>query len=59
MTSTSNTVCRHRVLRCPPERHYRAFLDPPAMAKWLPPNGFSAKVHKMHAAEGGHWRMHL
>jgi uncharacterized protein YndB with AHSA1/START domain len=48
-----NTIRLHRVLRAPPERVYRAFLDPDAMAKWLPPNGFTGKVHKMDAKVGG------
>ena len=52
-----NTVRFHRVLRCPPERVYRAFLDPDAMAKWLPPNGFTATVHHMDAQVGGRFRM--
>ena len=47
----------HRVLRCPPERVYRAFLDADAMVKWLPPNGFTAKVHQMDARVGGTHRM--
>lgn len=53
----SNTVRLHRVLRAPPERIYRAFLDPDAFAKWLPPNGFVGKVHAMDARAGGSWRM--
>lgn len=52
-----NTVRLHRVLRAPPERIYRAFLDPDAMAKWLPPNGFTGKVHQMDAKVGGSYRM--
>lgn len=52
-----NTVRLHRVLRAPPERVYRAFLDPDAMAKWLPPNGFTGKVHSMDARVGGSYRM--
>jgi uncharacterized protein YndB with AHSA1/START domain len=51
------TVRLHRVLRTTPERLYRAFLDPDAMAKWLPPYGFTGKVHKMDAKTGGEWRM--
>jgi uncharacterized protein YndB with AHSA1/START domain len=47
----------HRVLRAPAERVYRAFLDPDAMAKWLPPNGFTCKVHHMDARVGGTFRM--
>ena len=48
-----NTVRFHRVLRATPERVYRAFLDADAMAKWLPPNGFTGKVHHMDARVGG------
>jgi len=55
-TNTS-TVRLHRVLRAPPERVYRAFLDPDAMAKWLPPHGFTCKVHHMEAKVGGTFRM--
>jgi uncharacterized protein YndB with AHSA1/START domain len=53
----ANTVRLHRVLRATPEKVYRAFLDPDAMAKWLPPNGFTAKVHEMDARVGGSYRM--
>jgi uncharacterized protein YndB with AHSA1/START domain len=53
----TNTVRLHRVLRTRPERLYRAFLDPDALAKWLPPNGFTGKVHQMDAKAGGSWRM--
>ena len=52
-----STVQFHRVLRCPPERVYRAFLDADAMVKWLPPNGFTAKVHQMDVRVGGAHRM--
>ena len=52
-----NTIRLHRVLRAPPERVYRAFLDPEAMAKWLPPNGFTGKVHHMDAKVGGIHKM--
>lgn len=52
-----NTVRLHRVLRAPPERIYRAFLDPDAMAKWLPPDGFTGRVHHMDARVGGSYRM--
>jgi len=52
-----NTVRLHRVLRATPERVYRAFLDPDAMAKWLPPNGFTGKVHHMDAKVGGSYKM--
>lgn len=53
----SHTVRLHRVLRTTPERVYRAFLDPDAMAKWLPPNGFTGKVHHLDARVGGSYRM--
>ena len=53
----SQTVRLHRVLRTRPERVYRAFLDPEAMAKWLPPNGFTGKVHRLEAKVGGEHRM--
>src|SRR5512145_1108503 len=52
-----STIRLHRVLRAPPERVYRAFLDADAMVKWLPPNGFTAKVHHMEARAGGSHRM--
>ena len=55
--SPSNTVRLHRVIRAPAERIYRAFLDGDAMAQWLPPNGFTGKVHQMDARVGGSWRM--
>ena len=57
MSSGSNTVRLHRVLRAPAERVYRAFLDPDAMTKWLPPYGFLGKVHEMDARIGGGYRM--
>jgi uncharacterized protein YndB with AHSA1/START domain len=53
----TNTVRLHRVIRATPERIYRAFLDADAMAKWLPPNGFTGKVHHMDAKVGGTWKM--
>jgi len=53
----ANTIRLHRVLRAKPERIYRAFLDPDAMAKWLPPNGFTGKVHHLDARVGGTYRM--
>jgi uncharacterized protein YndB with AHSA1/START domain len=53
----TNTVRLHRVMSAPPERIYRAFLDPDAMAKWLPPNGFTGKVHHLDAKVGGTYRM--
>jgi len=57
MPNATNTVRLHRVLRASPERVYRAFLDPDAMAKWLPPHGFTGKVHQMDARVGGEHRM--
>ncbi|MGA0610993.1 SRPBCC family protein [Caldimonas sp. KR1-144] len=54
---STGTVTFHRVLRCPPERVYRAFITPAAMAKWLPPHGFTGQVHEMDAKVGGRWRM--
>ena len=54
---STSTVRLHRVLRAAPEKIYRAFLDPDAMAKWLPPNGFTGKVHHMDAKVGGTYRM--
>jgi len=53
----SNAVRLHRVLRATPEKVYRAFLDAEAMAKWLPPNGFTGKVHHLDAKVGGTYRM--
>jgi uncharacterized protein YndB with AHSA1/START domain len=52
-----NTIRLHRVLRANPDKVYRAFLDPAAMAKWLPPNGFTCQVHHMDARVGGTFRM--
>ncbi len=52
-----NTIRLHRVFHATPERIYRAFLDPDAMAKWLPPNGFTGKVHHIDARVGGTYRM--
>jgi uncharacterized protein YndB with AHSA1/START domain len=52
-----NTIRLHRVLRAAPERVYRAFLDPDAAAKWLPPNGFTCKVHHLDAKVGGSYKM--
>ena len=51
------TVTLHRVLRAPAERIYRAFIDPAAMVKWLPPNGFTGTMHSMDARVGGSYRM--
>ena len=55
--SPTHTVRLHRVLRAPPERVYRAFLDADAIAKWLPPHGFTCKVHAMDARVGGRFKM--
>lgn len=54
---STNTIRLHRVLRATPERVYRAFLDADAMAKWLPPNGFTCKVHHLDAKVGGTYKM--
>jgi uncharacterized protein YndB with AHSA1/START domain len=53
----TNTVRLHRVLRAAPEKVYRAFLDADAMVKWLPPNGFTGKVHHLEAKVGGSYKM--
>ena len=53
----TNTIRLHRVIRATPERIYRAFLDADAMAKWLPPNGFTGKVHHLDAKVGGTYEM--
>ncbi|HUP91741.1 MAG TPA: SRPBCC family protein [Solimonas sp.] len=52
-----NTIRLHRVLRAPPDKLYRAFLDADALAKWLPPNGFTAKVHHFEPRVGGTFKM--
>jgi uncharacterized protein YndB with AHSA1/START domain len=57
MPDSANTVRLHRVLRAPPERVYRAFLDADAMVKWLPPHGFTGKVHEFDPRVGGGYRM--
>jgi len=54
---STGTVKLHRVLRAKPERVYRAFLDAEAMAKWLPPYGFTCKVHHLNAKVGGTYKM--
>lgn len=54
---TDRTVRLQRVFRCPPERIYRAFLEPAALAKWLPPRGFTGTVHHLEARVGGTFRM--
>jgi uncharacterized protein YndB with AHSA1/START domain len=56
-TTTANTIRLHRVLRTTPEKIYRAFLDADALAKWLPPNGFTCKVHHLDAKVGGNYKM--
>src|SRR5215213_6780124 len=56
-TKNTGTVKFHRVLKAKPERVYRAFIDPDAMAKWLPPHGFTGKVHHMDARVGGTYKM--
>ena len=53
----TNTISLHRVLRAPPERVYRAFLDAGALCKWLPPHGFTGTVHELDAKVGGKYRM--
>ena len=55
--ASTNTIRLHRVLRAAPEKIYRAFLDADAMAKWLPPNGFTGKVHQMDAKTRGTYKM--
>jgi len=57
MANLTNTVRFHRVLRASPERVYRAFLNPDAMAKWIPPHGFTGRVHHMDASVGGSYKM--
>jgi uncharacterized protein YndB with AHSA1/START domain len=57
MIMATNSVKLHRVLRAPAERIYRAFLDPGAMAKWLPPFGFTGRVHHIDATVGGSYKM--
>jgi uncharacterized protein YndB with AHSA1/START domain len=54
---STNTIRLHRVLKAPPERVYRAFLDPGAMCKWLPPNGYTGHVHHLEAKVGGTYKM--
>ena len=57
MTDATGTVRFHRVIRAPRERVFRAFLDPAAMVKWLPPHGFTGTMHAMDARVGGGYRM--
>jgi len=54
---SKNTVTLHRVIRAPTERVYRAFLDPDALAKWMPPHGFTGKIHHIDAEIGGTYKM--
>jgi uncharacterized protein YndB with AHSA1/START domain len=56
-SNATNTIRLYRVLKAPAERVYRAFLDPEAMVKWLPPHGFTAKVHQLDAKVGGTYKM--
>jgi uncharacterized protein YndB with AHSA1/START domain len=56
MSQTTNTIRLHRVLRTAPEKIYRAFLEPDALAKWIPPNGFTCKVQHMDANVGGSYQ---
>ena len=56
-TNNTNTIRLHRVIAAPPERVYRAFLDPGAMCKWLPPNGFTGQVHHLEPVVGGTYKM--
>ncbi|MFN2541204.1 MAG: SRPBCC family protein [Chthoniobacterales bacterium] len=57
MTASTNTIRLHRVLRAAPEKIYRAFVDAEALVKWLPPNGFTGKVHQIDAKVGGTYKM--
>lgn len=56
-TNETNTIRLHRVLRSTPERIYRAFLDPDALVKWMPPDGFTGKVHHLEPKIGGTYKM--
>jgi uncharacterized protein YndB with AHSA1/START domain len=57
MSNQSGTVQLHRVLRAPSERVYKAFLDPATLERWLPPYGFTGRIHEMDATVGGGYRM--
>jgi uncharacterized protein YndB with AHSA1/START domain len=57
MSDPSRTLRLHRVFRAPPERAFRAFIDPDALLKWIPPHGFVGKIHEFDAREGGGYRM--
>jgi len=59
MATNTHTIKLHRILRSTPERVYKAFVDADAMVKWLPPNGFTAKMHHMEAKVGGTFKMSL
>ena len=56
-TSNTNTIKLHRVVKAPPDRVYRALIDPSAIAKWLPPHGFTCQVHHLEAIVGGTYKM--
>ncbi|MBV9617955.1 MAG: SRPBCC family protein [Verrucomicrobia bacterium] len=56
-SASANTIRLHRVIRATPEKIYKAFLDSDALAKWLPPNGFTCKVHHVDARVGGSYKM--
>src|SRR5919106_657594 len=56
-TSNTNAIKLHRVVKAPAERVYRALIDPSAIAKWLPPNGFTCQVHHLEATVGGTYKM--
>src|ERR1700689_763037 len=56
-TMAGNTIRLHRVLRASPEKVYRAFIEPEANVKWLPPHGYTGKVHHMEAKVGGTYKM--
>lgn len=57
MSDSKGTIRLHRVLSCPADRVYRAFVDPNAMTKWYPPHGFTAKVHELDIRVGGGYKM--
>ncbi|MBK8097716.1 MAG: SRPBCC family protein [Planctomycetes bacterium] len=57
MTAPTHTIRLHRILKAPPGRVYRAFTDPDAMVKWLPPHGFTGRIHHLDARVGGTYRM--
>lgn len=57
MPESTSAVRLHRVLRCPAERVYRAFLEPDALVKWIPPHGFTGKIHEIDSRPGGGYHM--